>query len=132
MEYLGYNVSNGKISYSPKKVDAVAWMPIPMTHKEVRNFVQFCNFYAKFIHHSSDPTAPLTDLLLKSKAHKDTLAHACLGAFHTLKLRLTSAPCLILKEVNSDAMFTVATNASTMGIATVVLQDHGGGIQLIS
>jgi hypothetical protein len=39
---------------------------------------------------------------------------------------------MILSEVSSDATFTVATNASTLGIAPVSLQDHGGGLQLVS
>jgi hypothetical protein len=63
MEYLGYTVSAGKISVSTKKVEAVADWPVPTTQMEVRNFVQF---YARFIHHFSDLTAPLTDLLPKS------------------------------------------------------------------
>jgi hypothetical protein len=37
---------------------------------------------------------------------------------------------LILPEVGSDATFTVAKDASTMGIASVLLQDQGGGLQL--
>jgi hypothetical protein len=57
---------------------------------------------------------------------------SCLEAFDTLKLRLISAPCLIFPEASSDAMFTVPTDASTMGIATVMLQDQGGGLQLVS
>jgi hypothetical protein len=36
---------------------------------------------------------------------------------------------LILPKVSSDAMFTVATDSSTLGIATVMLQDQGGGLQ---
>jgi hypothetical protein len=63
MEYLGYIVSAGKISVSTKKVAAIADWPVPTTQKEVLSFVQFCNFYARFIHHFSDLTAPLTDLL---------------------------------------------------------------------
>jgi hypothetical protein len=65
MEYLGYIVSAGKISVSTKKVEAVADWPMPKTQKEVCSFVQFCNFYARFIHHFSDLTAPLTDVLRK-------------------------------------------------------------------
>jgi hypothetical protein len=121
MEYLGYTVSAGKISVSTKKVEAVAYWPVPTTQKEVRSFVQFCNFYATFIHHFSDLTAPLTDSLRKSQPQKVTLAPACLEAFETLKLRLISAPCLILTEVGSDATFTVATYAiKVVGVATVV------------
>jgi hypothetical protein len=117
MEYMGYTVSASKISVSTKKVEAVANWPVPTTQKEVRSFVQFCNLYARFIHHFSDLTAPLTDLLRKSKPQKVTLTPACLEAFDTLKLRLISAPCSILPEVGSDATFTVATDASTVGIA---------------
>jgi hypothetical protein len=92
MEYLGYTVLAGKISVSTKKVEAVAYLPVPTTPKEVRSFVQFCNFYARFIyHHFSDLTAPLTDLLQKSKPQKVTLALDYLEAFETLKLRLISA-----------------------------------------
>jgi hypothetical protein len=128
MEYLGYTVSAGKISVSTKKVEAVADLPVPTTQKEVRNFVQFCNFYARFIHHFSDLTAPSTDLMRKSQPQKATLTPACLEAFETLKLRLISAPCLILPEVSSDAIFTVVKDASTVGIAAVMLQDQGGGL----
>jgi predicted aconitase len=95
--------------------------------------VQLYNFYAKLIHHLSNLTAPLTDLLWKSQSHKVTLlTHACLEAVKTLKLRLISAPCMILPHVSSEAMFTVATNASKVGIATFLLQDQGGGLQPFS
>jgi hypothetical protein len=67
MEYLAYSVSAGKISISTKKVEAVANWPVPTKQKEVRSFLQFCNFYARFIHHFSDLTATLTDLLRKSQ-----------------------------------------------------------------
>jgi hypothetical protein len=62
-----------------------------------------------FIHHFSDLTAPLTDLVRKSQPQKVTLTLASLEAFETLKLRLISAPYLILPEVSSDATLTVAT-----------------------
>jgi hypothetical protein len=132
MEYLGYTVSAGKISVSTKKVEAVADWPLPKTQKEVRSFVHFCNFYARFIHHFSDLTAPLTDLLRESQPHKVALTPACLEAFETLKLVLISAPCLILPEVGSDATFIVATYASTVGIAAIMLQDQGRGLQPVS
>jgi small nuclear ribonucleoprotein (snRNP)-like protein len=132
VEYLGYTVSAGKISVSTKKVEAVVDWPVPMTQRKVRGFVQSCNFYARFIHHFSDLTAPLTDLPRKSQPQKVKLTHACLEAFETLKLRLISAPCLILPEVGSDAMFTVATDASTVGIAAVLLYGQGGSLQPVS
>jgi hypothetical protein len=67
MEFLGYNVSVGKISDSTQEVEAVAYWLVPTTQKEVRSFVHLRKFYAKFIHNFSDLTAPLTDLLRKSQ-----------------------------------------------------------------
>jgi hypothetical protein len=132
MGYLGHTVSVGKISVYTKKVEAVADLQVPTTQKEVRNLAQICNFYARFIHHFSEFTAPLTDLLRKSPPQRVTLTPASLEAFETLKLRLISAPCMILPEVCLGAMFTVATHASTVRIATVMLQDQGGGLQPVS
>jgi hypothetical protein len=37
-----------------------------------------------------------------------------------------------LHEVSSDAKFTVTTYASLVGIAVALLQDQGGGLQLVS
>jgi hypothetical protein len=91
----------------------------PLQTEEVRSFVQFCHFYARFIHHFSDFTALLTVLLRKSQPYEVTMTPACLVAFVTLKLRIISAPCVILPEVSLDATFTVVTDASAMGIATV-------------
>jgi hypothetical protein len=132
MEYLGYTVCDRRIFVSTKKEKAVANSPMPTTQNEVRSFVQFYNFYARFIDHFSDLTAKLTELPRKSLPHKVTRTPARLEAFETLKLRLISTPCLILPEVSSDATLTVATNASSMGIAAVLLQDREGGLQLVS
>jgi hypothetical protein len=99
---------------------------MPTTQKYARCFVQLCNFYVKFIYNFNDLTAPLTGLLRKSQPQKVTVTPAYLEAFETLKLHLISASCPILPEVGSDATFTaegVATSASTMGIATTLLQD---------
>jgi hypothetical protein len=95
MEYLGYTVSAGKIYVSTNKVEAVEDWLVPTTQKEVRSFVQFCNFHTRFIHHFNDLTASYTDLMRKSQPQKVTLTLACLEAFETLKLRLISAPCVI-------------------------------------
>jgi hypothetical protein len=58
---LHYTVFNSEISVSIKTVEAVAYWLVPTTHKEVRSYVQLCNFYTKFIHRFSDLTAPVTD-----------------------------------------------------------------------
>jgi hypothetical protein len=88
----------------------------PTTEKEVCIFVQFCNLYAKFVHHFSDLTAPFTGLLQNPHPHKVTRTLSFEEAFETLMLRPISEPCVILPEVSFDAMLTVGTSASTMGL----------------
>ena len=51
-------------------------------------------------------------------------------AFEGLVLRLTSAPVLALPNTRVGAMFTVATYASNVGIAGVLLKDQGTGLGL--
>jgi hypothetical protein len=80
IEYVGYTVYAGKASVSTKAVDAAADWHVPTTHKEVHSFVQFCNYFARCIHHFSDLTAPLTDLPRKTFPHKVTVTRACLEA----------------------------------------------------
>jgi hypothetical protein len=131
MECLGYIVSASKTSVSSDKVEVVSDWQVPTTPKEARRLVQFYNFYAKFIQYLSDFTAPLTDLLRKSQPRRVTMSRTGLKAFKTLKLWLITAPCeILIPEVSSDAMFTVATNASAVGTGTVLLQDQGRGLQL--
>jgi hypothetical protein len=55
-----------------------------------------------------------------------------LETFENFKLRLSSAPCVILPEVSSDVTFTVAPYASTVGIAAFISQKQGGGLQPLS
>jgi hypothetical protein len=70
VEYCGYTVFHGQPSVSTKKVEAVAVKQVPTTLKEVRSFVHFCNFYARFSRHISDLTTPLTDFRSKSQRKK--------------------------------------------------------------
>jgi hypothetical protein len=80
---LGYTVSGGKDLVSSKKVEAVKEWPIPQTPREVCCFVQFCNFYAKFIHHFNDFLTPLTFLLEKLKPQRIVMTPTCMEAFET-------------------------------------------------
>jgi hypothetical protein len=78
------------------------------------------------------PYASIDKLTAEVPAIEGYKTHAFLEAFETFKLPLISAPCLILPEITSDATFTVAKDASSMGITTVLLQDQGGGFQPVS
>ena len=56
-------------------------------------------------------------------AHSD----ATRAAFETLKARMISAPVLLIPKSGQDADFVVATDASKVGIAGVLLQEDSDG-----
>jgi hypothetical protein len=63
MEYLGFVVTGGKLSMSTQKVKAVKESPVPKTQRKARSFLQFCKFYAEFIHHISDLSMQLRSFM---------------------------------------------------------------------
>jgi hypothetical protein len=69
------------------------------------------------------PCASFDGLTAEVPSTEGSLSLVRLEAFATLKLWIISAPFLILPEVSSGAMFTVAAYDSIVGIAIVVLQD---------
>ena len=75
----------------------------------------------RFIHHLSDCSTPLTDMSKQDMPIKLVWSDLTRYAFESLVLRLTSAPVLALPDTRIGAMFTVATDASNVGIAGVLL-----------
>ena len=129
-KYLGLLVGNGTVRPDPEKIKAVRDWPLPTTQKELKSFVQFCSYYGRFIHHFSDCSTLLTDMLMQNMPLKLVWSDLTRCAFETLVVRLTSAPVLALPDTRTGAMFTVATDASNVGIAGVLLQDQGTGLGL--
>ena len=126
-DYLDFVVGNGIVRTSPSKVATVKDWPLPETQKQVKSFVAFCSFYRKFIHHFADCPAPLTDLCRKSLPGRAVHSDATRAAFETLKARMISAPVLLIPKFDRDAEFIVATDASKVGIAGVLLQEDFEG-----
>ena len=59
-KYLGFIVGHGTFRTDPDKVKAVLDWP---STQELKSFAQFCAYYMRFIHHFSDCSTPLTDML---------------------------------------------------------------------
>jgi hypothetical protein len=126
-EYIGFIVGSSSVRTSPSKLTAVKDWPLPETQKQVKSFVVFCSFYRKFIHHFADCSAPLTDLCRKSLPGKVAHSDTTRTAFETLKARMISAPMLLIPKSGHYAEFVVATDASKVGIAGVLLQEDSDG-----
>ncbi len=127
-EYLGVIVGNGTLQTSLNKVAAVRdWPFIPETQKQVKSFVQLCSCYGKFIHHFSDCSAPLTDMCRKNLLCTVVHIVTTKAAFKTLKSRMFFAPVILIPKMGQEAEFLVATDASKVGIAGVLLQEDTSG-----
>ena len=67
VEFLGMIVGCGCIRMDPAKLSAIATWPPLKTIKAVHSFLDFCNFYHRFIPNFSNTAAPLTTLTWKDQ-----------------------------------------------------------------
>ena len=84
-------------------------------------------FIGTFFHRFADCSAPLTDLCRKSLPGRVVHSDATRVAFETLKARMISARVLLIPKSGRDAEFIVATGASKVGIAAILLQEDSEG-----
>jgi hypothetical protein len=108
VSFLGHIITDGGISVDPTKVsDVLKWEP-PLTVKEIRSFLGLAGYYRRFIEEFSKIAKPLTSLLEKDKEFKWTAA--CQSSFEELKKRLTSAPILVMPDLQKS--FDIYCDAS--------------------
>jgi len=91
------------------------------TQNQIKSFVQFCSYYDEFVHHFSDCDAPLTDMRRKSLPGNVVHTEATKVALEMFKSRMTFALFLLIPKMGHEAEFIVATDASKVGIAGVLL-----------
>jgi len=92
----------------PKKVsDVLSWNP-PQDVSEVRSFLGMARYYRRFIEVFSKITKPMTSLLEKNA--KFVWTEQCQASFEELKKRLTTAPVLVLPDLNKS--FSIYYDAS--------------------
>ena len=70
VEFLNFIVSTTEIKIDPCRVKSIYSWSKPTTFREVQIFLDFANFYRRFIHRYSGIVAPLTELLKDSKNSK--------------------------------------------------------------
>lgn len=124
VKYLGYLLSENGISPDKDKVSSLLNCPAPVTKTAMRSFIGFCTYYSKFIPNYSSLTSPLSDLLKKGVKEPLPWNNVCAQNFETLKKLLNSEP--VLKLPDPSRPFVVRTDASLVGIGSVLLQYYDG------
>ena len=122
LKYLGHVVSRDGMAMDPEKLRAVKDYPRPQNVKDVRAFLGLTGFYRRFIDRYADKAKALTQLQKKGIEFKWTLEAD--AAFQELKKALVTGP--ILKYPDFNRPFLVATDASNVGIGSVLAQVHNG------
>ena len=104
----------------PEKVEAMMSWERSKSIFEIRIFLGFAGYYRRFIEDFSSLAAPMTRSTWKEV--KFDWDAQCDEAFQELKMRLTSAPILIVQDRGQG--YTVYWDASRAGLGCVLMQSE--------
>ena len=93
---MGHVISISKVSVDPEKVEAVISWEMHKSVFEIRSFLGLEGYYRRFIEDFSQLATPMTRLTWNEV--KFEWNDLCERAFQELKMRLTSAPILIVPK----------------------------------
>jgi hypothetical protein len=116
--FLRHVISTGGVSVDLGKVrDVLNWMP-PTNVLEIQSFLGLAGYYRRIIKDFPKIAKPMTKLLEWNKAFEWTTE--CQASFEELNKHLTSAPVLVLPDLNKK--FDIYCDASRRGLGCVLMQ----------
>lgn len=122
IEFLGHIFQNGTVKFDNKKVQPILEFPTPKNAKQVSRLVGMMAYYARFIPHFSQLSAPLN--YLKRKNVKFKWGPEEEAAFQKLKTALTSYPVLRLPDFSKK--FVLQTDGCGSGLGAQLVQEYDG------
>jgi RNase H-like domain found in reverse transcriptase/Integrase zinc binding domain len=125
IEYLGMIIKEGKISMDAVKLGGIRDWPVSTTLKQTWSFLEFGNFYRKFISHYSELARPLNDLTKKDKKFEWTTK--CQEAFDTMKKRFMEELVLLMPDQSKP--FQIESDTSKVATGTILTQLNSNGDQ---
>jgi RNase H-like domain found in reverse transcriptase/Integrase zinc binding domain len=125
IKYLGIIIEEGKISMDAVKLGGIRDWPVPTMLKQTWSFLEFGNFYRKFISHYSELAQPLNNLTKKDKKFEWTTD--CQEAFDTMKKRFTEEPVLLMPDQSKP--FQIESDALKVATGMVLTQLDSNGDQ---
>jgi hypothetical protein len=117
--FLGHVILKGGISVDLSKVQDVFSWNAPMSVGDIQSFLGLAGYYQRFIDGFSKTSKPMIELLKKDKKFEWT--SACEASFQELKKRLTTAPILVMPDMEKS--FSIYCDASGQGLGCVLMLD---------
>ncbi|KAL8578109.1 hypothetical protein ACOMHN_055429 [Nucella lapillus] len=130
LEFLGHVVGRGSLQPVPEKVSKMLAIATPTTKRQVRALLGLVGYYRQYVPNFASVTAPISDLLTKKASRSVVWSPACAQALRNIQEILSSHPVLLLPDM--DLQFVVRTDASSVGIGGVLLQEHEGDLHPVA
>ncbi|KAL3211628.1 hypothetical protein MRX96_051994 [Rhipicephalus microplus] len=127
VDFLGFRLKSGTVQPGDMKVRAIAEFPTPKSVHDIRRFLGLTNFFRRFIPRYALVSEPLSRLTRKDTAFQWSAEQN--ESFAALKAKLTCEPVLQLYDPNAET--ELHTDASTKGLAAMLLQRKGGEWHLV-
>ena len=130
LEFLGHIVGEGGIHPEKSKVKKNLGVATPTTRKQVRSLLGLLGYYRRYVQNYAVITAPITDLLKGQKGKSIVWSPECAQALLQIQEILSTYPVLSLPNLRDP--FIVRTDASSVGIGGVLLQEKEGILHPVS
>jgi hypothetical protein len=127
IRFLGHRIDSMGVSADPDRVEAILNYPTPRNAKQLRQFLGTCNFHSRFILGYANYVAPLLPLLKQGIKWRWT--EEMQNAFE--ELRASFAGSIHLVHPRPDLPYAIYTDASKLGISSVLMQESDSGGKLI-
>jgi RNase H-like domain found in reverse transcriptase len=118
IEYLGYEIEDGKIFPSTSKTRAVKQFQEPKTVRQIQSFLGLAGYFRKFVQDFSAIAKPLSTLLKNNV--KFDFGQQQREAFEKLKSILSDHPVLLI--FRHEAETEVHCDASAFGYGSILMQ----------
>lgn len=127
-DYLSHHLDEKRVRPLERLVQAVHDISRPTDAKEVKRFVHLPGYYRRFLAHFGSRAAPLAILLRKNVTW--TWGAEEEAAFVGVKENLLRKPVLSYPDFAKP--FTLAIDASLVGLGAALMQDNGAGLKPVA
>ena len=124
MEFVGHVITPTGITFSPKKLNGIAEIPIPITKGDLKKFIGVANYFRDHVKGHSDMSKAMHDMLPNyTRSHRNQRLKWSQDqeqAFYTLRAAVEHAP--MLSWINEMWKIGLETDASDYGIGAFLFQ----------